>query len=340
MLNIVFSSDDNYVPHLSIAITSLIKNNKKDFKKINIFILDDGISLKNKEKLEKITNNLTFIKTKNLNDLNAHIVGLSRNKTLNSFTTYSRLFISSLLPKDIDKVIYLDCDGLILDSFKELWDINIDNYYCGAVLDGINTAIKNRLGFKLEEDYINAGVLLINLKKWRESNIEEKFISFMVENQNRFYQHDQGILNNVLKDQFLILNPKYNLQIYFQTLDYDLAKKFTAMKGEYYSKDIIQQAMKNPTFLHFCGPNYNRPWYNKNHPYRKLYEEYSKLAGFESVIEDMEFSSKINIFYRFMKIPFLLKLVPKKFIYKSISKNALKGFNDEELKVKESLSEL
>ncbi len=339
MLNIVLASDNNYAPFLGVAITSLIKNNQEDFDKINIFILDDEISEDNKKRLEKLTNNLhhslTFIKTKNLADLEVNIVGLNRNLNMNSFTTYSRLFIASLLPKDIDKVIYLDCDALIVDTFKELWDINIDDYYCGAVLDGINTAIKNYLGFKLEDDFINAGFLLINLKKWREENVEEKFIKFMVENQDKFYQHDQGILNNVLKDQFLILDPKYNFQSYFQSLSYDLAKKYKAMKGEYYSKEIVNKAKENPVFLHFCGPNYDRPWYNKDHPHRELYVRYCGLSGFkDEIIKDIDvLPLKAKLFYKSMHNPlikFIIIIIPNFLVYKILTKNALAEFKEEE----------
>ena len=344
MLNVVFASDNNYVPFLGVAITSLIKNNQNDFDKINIFILDDGITEENKKRIEAlITNpnhNLNFIKTKNLSDLEVNMIGLDRNLNMDSFTTYSRLFIASLLPKDIDKVIYLDCDALIVDSFKELWNVNIDNYYCGAVLDGINTSIKNRLDFELEENYINSGFLLVNLKKWRGDNVESKFIHFMMENQNRFYQHDQGVLNNVFKNQFLILNPKYNLQIYFQTLDYDLAKKYTGMKGEYYSKEIISQARENPTFLHFCGPNYDRPWYNEYHPYREVCKNYCELAGFkDEIFEDVDvLPLKAKLFYKFIDNPLIklgLKIIPTFLVHKILSKNALAGFEENEAKVKQ-----
>ena len=125
MLNIVFASDNNYALYLGVAIVSLIKNNQNDFDKINIFVLDDGISSENKKRLEALVTNqnhvLNFIKTKGLSDFEINMVGLDRIFSKNSFTTYSRLFVASLLPKDIDKVIYLDCDGLILGSFKELW---------------------------------------------------------------------------------------------------------------------------------------------------------------------------------------------------------------------------
>ena len=341
MLNVVFASDNNYVPFLGVAITSLIKNNQNDFDKINIFILDDGITEENKKRIELLITNpnhvLNFIKTKNLSDLEVNILSLERNIDMESFTTYSRLFIPSLLPNDIDKVIYLDCDALIVDSFKELWNINIEDYYCGAVLDGTNTIIKNKLGFKLDDTYINAGFLLINLKKWRVDNVEEKFIQFMTENQNRFYQHDQGVLNNVFKSKFLILNPEYNLQLYFQTLDYDLAKKFTEIKGEYYSKEIIDHAKKNPIFLHFCGGNYDRPWYNKYHPYRKLYVKYCELSGFkDEIIEEYEIPLNSKIFYKSKNNPFIkffLKIIPTFLIHKRISKNTLKNLKIEEKKL-------
>ena len=342
MLNVVFASDNNYAPFLGVTITSLIKNNQNDFDKINIFILDDEISEDNKKKLEKLTinsnHNLTFIKTKKLDELEIKIIGIDRNLNKNSFSAYSRLFVASLLPKDIDKVMYLDCDTLIVDSFKELWSTNIDEYYCGAVLDGINTAIKNYLGFKLEEDFINTGFLLINLKKWREENVEEKFIQFMVENQDKFYQHDQGILNNVLKDQFLILDPRYNFQSYFQSLDYDLAKKYKAMKGEYYSKEIVNQAKEKPVFLHFCGPNYDRPWYNKDHPHRELYVKYCELAGFkDEIIKDIDvLPLKAKLFYKSMHNPlikFIIIIIPNFLVYKILTKNALAEFKKEEEKL-------
>ena len=343
MLNVVFASDNNYVPFLGVAIVSLIKNNQDDFEKINIFILDDEISSKNKKRLKKLVNNpnhiLTFIKTKNLDDLKVNVVGLDRDSNMDSFTTYSRLFMASLLPKDIDKIIYLDCDALIVDSFKELWNTNISDYYCGAVLDGVCTAIKNYLGFKLNDDFINAGFLLINLKKWRENNMEEKFIQFMVENHNKYYQHDQGILNNVFKNQFLILNPKYNLQSYFQTLDYDLAKKYLGMKGEYYSEEIVNPARKNPIVLHFWGSNFDRPWFNKKHTYRDLYVKYCEMADFrEELITDIDELPLTNkLIYKSVHNPLIklgLKMIPTSFVYKNTFNDVTEFFEKEEEKLK------
>ena len=332
MLNVLFASDDNYVPLLGVAITSLIENNQKDFDKINIFILDDEITSKNKKRLENLINNsnhnLYFIKNKNVTDLKIDLYSLGKNQNL---TAYSRLFLASLLPKDIDKIIYMDCDVLILGSFKELWMTNIEEHPCGAVLDVTDDFYKTELGFNLEEDYINSGFLLINLKKWRQDNVEEKFIQFMVENQNKFYQHDQGVLNEVFKNQFLILDPKYNFSSRFKVLGYDLARKYGGMKREYYSKDIIDNAKQNPIVVHFIGTHWNELWANENHPYRNLYEKYSELAGFKKeVIEEdavsplptkLIYGSNDNPFFKF-----ILKIIPAYIIYKKIRRDTIKRF--------------
>ena len=259
-MNIVLASDDNYVPLLTISIVSVLENNYKDFDEINVFILNDGITNQNIEKIKNILNeyncNISFIKTKNIENLNLNIVSLERDN-IASFTTYSRLFIGSLIPDNIDKIIYIDCDILNVYSLKQLWEEDISDYYCAAVLDCCNTTIQEMLGISEEDNYINAGMLYINLKKWREDNVEEKFIEFMMNNQNRFYQHDQGIINNVFKGKIKIISPRYNLQGYFQYMSYKVSKKFSCIDNEYYSKEIMDDARKNPIFLHFCAADFS-----------------------------------------------------------------------------------
>ena len=86
--------------------------------------------------------------------------------------------------------------------------------------------------------------------------------------------------------------------------DYDLAKKYDVIKGEYYSKEIVNQAKQNPVFLHFGGSEI--PGLFKDPPYRKVYVEYCEEAGFgEELITNTEgflvlkflFKSVHNFFY-------------------------------------------
>lgn len=340
IMNVVFASDDNYVPLLIISLVSFLKSNAKDFKNINVFILDDGISDKNinliDSKIRDFNCSTYFIKTKNIDEMDIKIASLERSN-FNSLTTYSRLFVSNLLPKNIDRVLYLDCDSLIVNSFKELWDLDISDYYCAGVLDSINTAVKQKLGFSKEDNHYNAGVLLINLKKWREDNVEEKFINFMIENQNRFYQHDQGVINNVFKNKIKTVDPKYNLQGYFQFLDYNLSRKFACMETEYYSRDTLSNSQKNPVFLHFCSANYFRPWNNPIHPYASLYEEYATSLDVEEVLDySVGIDFKMKIFHIISTNAFgsfLLNLIPGALIRKLINKNALIEIDKENEKI-------
>lgn len=340
MLNIAFASDDNYASLLAISMISLLENNKKDFEKINIFILDDGISEKNKTKLIRISKNyscdVSFIKTKKLDSMNINILGIEKKLTGTSLTTYARLFIPTLIPTDIDKILYLDCDSLIVDSFKKLWEEDLTNHYCAGVTCTLNETLLDYFGFKPEDNYINAGVLLINLKKWREANVEEKFIEFLAKNQGKFYFHDQGAINEVFKNEIKIIEPKYNLQFYFQFYDYDMARKFEGITHEYYNKEIVDESRENPVFLHFCGSEYDRPWNNETHVYASEFMKYAKMADSEDFIHYIDAPSlKVKLFYdgvnnRFIK--FLLKLIPTKAVAKIINKNALAEYEKERLK--------
>lgn len=331
MINLILASDNNYAPYLSVMLNSILINNKNDFNKFNIFILDDGLSKTSKNKLNEIIKsynaNISFIPTKNLNELEIKMLTIERDITLESLTTYSRLFIATLLPKNIKKAIYIDCDGLIVDSLKEIWETNIDNYYCAAVLDGANPYVRKKLGIESNKNYFNAGFLLINLDKWRKDNVEEKFIKFMINNQHRYYQHDQGTLNYVFKDNVLIIKPKYNLFLFFQFLEYKLAKKYACLT-EYYNEEIMTESMKNPVFLHFCGNYADRPWFNKSHPYRKLYEEYAEKVGLKEVIfnNDNDIDLKNKIFYNASKnkgSQLILKIIPTKIIHNILGKNTV-----------------
>lgn len=164
-MNIVYAADDNYAEMLGISIISLFENNK-DCEEITVFILDDKIKSGSKEKLnfvaEKYARKIKFYPIPNLNELVG--VEIKTNERW-SLSTFSRLFLEKILPDEIDKVIYLDCDILVNDSLEKLYDTNLGGNYCGGVSDCIGKNHKKNIGLKPDDIYINAGVMLISLKK-------------------------------------------------------------------------------------------------------------------------------------------------------------------------------
>ena len=285
-MNVLFSSDDNYAPLLGVSIFSLLKNNYNDFNEINIIILDGGISKENQEKIksicERFPNEITlqFIKYKNLEE----IMGMELKAT-RALSTYARLFTTSFLDNNIDKILYLDCDALIVDSLKELWDLNIDDYYCAAVLDATPNYTNIFLQLPQDLEHFNAGLLLINLKKWRDDNLEEKFYRFILDNNGHVFHNDQGVINVVCQGKILKIHPKYNILSPFFEVGYDKVLQWYNMK-EYYSKSTVKEALNSPVFIHLTTFVNGRPWFNQatNHPLRKLFNSYVQETPFKDVV--------------------------------------------------------
>ena len=281
-IDILLASDNNFSPYLGVAIYSFLKNNSSDFDRIRIHVLDKQISEENKKILNKISNDfecgeLIFIKDKGISEfIGKKVYG---NRASSSF---SRLFSASFLDESIKKVLYIDADSLILNSFKELWQMDISNYYCGGVLDVGPDYVKTAVGLDKDCKYINAGVLLINLKKWREEDIESKFIDFLERHDMVVYNNDQGIINAVLNGKILIIHPKFNLMSPFLEKEYDEVIRWNGLRN-YYSKEIIEEAVNNPVFLHFVHFINGRPWFkNTKHPCKNLYMRYASETPYKN----------------------------------------------------------
>lgn len=305
-INILYASDDNFSPYLGVSIFSLLKHNHDDFDKINIYILNKGISENNIGSLLKVSKNflncnLIFIEDKGISEILGRTV--KGNRALSSF---SRLLASSFLDSSISKVLYLDADSLIVGSFKDLWETDISKYYCAGVLDIGPDYVKTAIGLKNNTKYINAGVLLINLEKWREDDIEACFIDFLEKNDFEVYNNDQGILNGVLNENILIVNPKFNFMSPFLEKGYEDIINWNGLKN-HYSKSIIDNARKNAVFLHFVPFINGRPWFkDTNHPCKKLYLKYANQTPFkDSVLVDDQRKFRYRFVFSIVKyIPF------------------------------------
>lgn len=82
--------------------------------------------------------------------------------------TYYRLLAAELLPKEVHKVIYLDCDCIVCGDIRGIWDVDLTVKAIAGVKDCREEIQQRRLGYSLDFDYVNAGVLVYNLDYWRE----------------------------------------------------------------------------------------------------------------------------------------------------------------------------
>lgn len=258
-INICFACDDNYAKLCGVAITSIL-NNAKSSDELHFYILDHCITTKNKAKFEQLKKvkdcEINFFK---IDDSRFKNLYLPEKKGYLSMAAYFRFVISSLF-KDIDKILYLDCDIIATTSIQELFDTNIENYYSAMVKDTSSEENCERLNFNKEDIYYNSGVILMNLKKWREDNVETNLFKIINDGLD-----DQDILNICMKEHIKTLDEKWNWQ----------------KKAKYYPQDE-----KYPNIIHFITAY--KPWltgsrrgfnneYFKNlkmSPWNNFYDQY------------------------------------------------------------------
>lgn len=274
-MHIVFCLDNNYVPYCATTIASVIANNQEEDITFHLFV--DRITDINRKRLQEWVCGIErkCIKFYELSedDFKDFPVG----DAYINLTTYFRLVIQDKLP-NIDKVIYLDCDTIVNGSLKELWNTGMGDFAVAGVRDRVNDSIRlyNRLRYPMHDGYVNAGVLLINLKKWREFHVFDRAKEIAKAMPKALKNHDQDIINVLFHDNKMMLPFRYNLLEYYLYVE-----KWLYLDHKYYPEII--DACQNPTIIHFCMPQ--KPWhYECINPFKELYYKYRKMTPWPEVV--------------------------------------------------------
>lgn len=267
--NILCATDDKYVPYCGIMLTSLFENNKE--LNFCIYILVEQLNNKSKNEfatLARIYNQRIEIITVDSEILKNCPI---RQGDHVSIATYYRLLAPKLLPSNIEKILYLDCDMIIDSDITDLYNVDINGYPIAMSLDEtfFDDEKYQRLDYDKKYLYQNAGVALFNIKYWRDNNIVEKCFEYISNNADKIIFHDQDTLNAVLYKEMKLLPIRYNLQTGFLLTDYT----------RYYEDEMpeILEATKSPVIIHFTGAS--KPWFKgSRHPYRKRFMHYKNIS--------------------------------------------------------------
>ena len=291
-LNILYATDSNYSQHAAASIYSLLDNNR-DFEKINIYIIDDSISEECKEKFYLLIKEFPHAELifYPFTELKKKVP--SNDKTGYAQVGYARLFISQICDKD--RILYIDCDTIINGSLKELWEYDLQGNVLGGVQDNPALFSLTEVGMTKKHRYINGGVLLIDLVKWKQFKTEEKILKMIKDYNGFIMHHDQGIVNGVLKDNMKILPPKFNTMSQFFDTKAKHIKNLYDIET-YYSQEELDEAVKTPVIIHYITKFYNRPWFKScTHPLKNLYIENLEKTPFEVKLFEGNLSFKIRL---------------------------------------------
>jgi len=217
-ISIVAASDNHYAILLAALIKSVEVNHKTP-EKINFYIIDDGISERNKAKIQSSINPaVTTLHWNPSKKVVPENVKLPVDHTAFPLTTYLRLFGPYVVPESVKKIIYLDVDMIVQDDISKLYNTDIGDHLFAAVQDVCKIVscdwggVPNwkELGMNAQSKYFNAGLLLVNTEKWRSQNITTKVLKAMFDNMKHVNFADQYGLNVALVDQWMELDPKWN----------------------------------------------------------------------------------------------------------------------------------
>ena len=297
-MDIVFCIDNNYVMPCGIVMVSVLENNKNTL--ITFHIIGMDLSENSKNELLAVADLYTGA-TVLLYDIKKEMLE-SYNFSLYdsphlSLAAYSRLFLIDILPKNVDKAIYLDADMIVTNSLSELWNTDISDYAVAGVPDPycmFHTDIYKNFGYNDTFQYINSGVLLMNLKYWREHNLKDRFIQFYNENSDKLLYHDQDIINGTLHDSILYLPIKYNVtDFYYLTIENKQLRQY---------KDEASKAIYDPLIIHYTSTF--KPWLKIcRHPLRKVFLKYKNVSPWKDVPlswNDESFGKKIRFYKRLL----------------------------------------
>jgi lipopolysaccharide biosynthesis glycosyltransferase len=250
-INIVFAANENYIPYLSVTLHSILLN-KKCENLFRIHVLHEHISKNTLEYFSKIerpdfqiipVSISKYIEENNLKPQN-HI----------GVEMYYRLFIPNVLP-DVKKAIYLDADLVVNTDLIDLYRIRLDGNIFGAVYNGTINYSAKKIIAKLGIDprkYINSGVLLIDVLKFKEENVKDLCLNFLAINHN-LSNPDQDALNKVCENKIKLLPLRWNY-IWLYNLLYITEKDGEFKKYcEYYMENC-----SNPHIIHYAGKD--KPW--------------------------------------------------------------------------------
>ena len=334
-MNICYICDDNFAVCAGVSIVSVIENSK-EIEEINFFVLDDGISDANKKKMQECVygkgRKIIFLSTgEKIRELKNIGVETWRGK----YSVYLKLLISDFFPNTMERLIVMDADTIVDGSIEELDRINLNGHPCAMAYEGVCSKYHQYTGLGKNGLY-NTGVIVYDLMQWRKKRIEQKFITHLIDINNRYLLPEEDPISLILLDDVEILNPKYNFitQFYLYSTD-KYFKRYGWGNIAFYSLGKVLDA-KNDVCVYHCIDTFtNRPWHRNNiHPYTDIYDMYLQYTPWKCVekkvfnmnrIQKLEYALRkilpttISNYFYFLSSYLFYTIKAKKF-YKKVSK--------------------
>jgi lipopolysaccharide biosynthesis glycosyltransferase len=295
-IQVAFGVDAKFAAPLGVALASLSSQHASH--EVAVTILHDGLPPADIERIERTVAGQFAIGWHSVKDQD--LAGVFHAAGQSNATSY-RLLLPRVLP--VERVIYLDCDVVIADSLRDLWEADLEGQLVGAVRDAGAPFAAGPLGTNWRELEIdpdvpmfNAGVLVIPLDAWRAQEVAERTMSVLRASTPRWGEQDA--LNVVLQGQWAGLAPRWNVQTADATGG--------GLSWALWPREV-SHALEFPGIVHYTEGD--KPWHaNSAHPLRDYWLdalEQSAWSGSWSGMRPLyrRAGSRVKLAWRALRAP-------------------------------------
>lgn len=275
-MNILYTCDNNYIWLMGISMISIFENNKA-IHDLEVYLIGENISDSNIRNLQNIAaryeRKFIYISLPNLN-IPERLCSKRWPKS-----AYTRMFAANILPTNVKKIVYLDCDVIVSGDISAIENyLKPDTYFCG-VKDCISKHYKTNIGLKPGDPYINAGVMIINVEALRKIDINKRINDFLNQYGNIINYADQDLLNGCFNGKVSILPLEYDVMTSVACWSFNQLKAMR-LPDSFYTIEEYNYAKMNPKIIHYTtNMLVVRPWYvNSDHPHKDVFLQYMALS--------------------------------------------------------------
>lgn len=216
-MHIAIAFDSNYLLPFYALVTSLFHNNPN--QQITLHCIVREVSETEKQRISNYVNNYSsFIYFYKVDE---ELIAKFVLRGQWTMAVYYKIFFPLIVPNTLERLLYLDADTLVINHLNPLYHIDLQHYPLAAVYDDYVKTQPN-LGIYEEGHYFNSGVMLFNLKEWRNQRISEKALDILSSHPEKITYVDQDALNAVLINNWLRIPEKFNLL--YSYIPHDLPK--------------------------------------------------------------------------------------------------------------------